>query len=291
MKLFSRVALAAIGAFLIGDQEATADISQNAFVEQDTLGTATTLQIGGASTNDGGSGIITNDILAQIPAIGVEPTSVTALAYASVGRFGSVGLSAENFGPGTTTEARVEISNNEYFNGTNLPQHVTQRVIVDGGRMQFTEPARNSEISFLYGTERIDPRTGNVIDLFEEQGDLTSDNNKVVSFKHSGTIDLGATFDPGTDTVTIPLSVQTFDLGLLPPMTSMELDYGFSFHLQLSGLGQEIAEFSDPFHLSAHPALGTITLQGAAVPEPSTLALGVVGALGLLGRRRRAKRT
>ncbi len=118
-------------------------------------------------------------------------------------------------------------------------------------------------------------------------------------------MDLGATFlptafgpsgNPISGTVTIPTTFPTFDLGVIPISGSLELDYSFTFDAFTSGGFESLleGEFSDPFHLSTNPALGTTTFEpvGAPVPEPSTLALIGSGGLALLAcaRRRRARR-
>ena len=111
-------------------------------------------------------------------------------------------------------------------------------------------------------------------------------------------IDLHATFDSITLTVTIPTSLQTFDLGQLLPGQDMALVYTFEFDLnhgpQQGQASELFAQFSDPLHLSGHPALGSVTFAPvgpAAAPEPGTLiSLGCGLAILAMARRSSRKR-
>jgi hypothetical protein len=254
------------------------------------------LQEAHASIDDHGTGVINADILAQIPKVGVDPTTVTALASAAVGKLGSVGVFAQTFGNNTTTTTEVQITSDEFFNPFSANAHPISKVLIDGGSMRFSAAGPNSTILFLYFlTVKKGPNIGtsNADIIFTAAASLTSDSAGVVSFTKNKTgffgntfgLDLGITFDPNTDSATIPPSLQTLDLGLLGPHEGMELDYDMEFELVHGVGGSEnlIAQFSDPFHLSANPAFGTISFGDtvASVPEPSTWAMMLLGFVGL----------
>jgi hypothetical protein len=242
--------------------------------------------------SDGGTGVITQDITAMLS----SPDNYSLVA--SVGRFGEVGLSATSF-PGSSPnnfQALVGVSNDEFVNRTGVAQHALLRVVVDGGMMQLVlNPSGSGVESVAYDyalTSLIHPLGNPGVGFgkrdFISKGSLGPDVNGILTFTtvESGA-QLGATFDPATATVTIPLSFQTFDLGVLPPNASLLLLFTFSFGLVNDGTSFEAASYSDPFHLSTNPALGTVTFQPAAVPEPCGLVLLGSGGLAVLVLRRR----
>ena len=249
--------------------------------------------------------VILQDILAEIPKRG--DTGATAAATAAVGRFGAVGLTAADFsGFASDSGASVDISNDEFLNPTSLTQEVFSNVVIDGGSLRISTGQRipDSYIEYFYRVDSI------FDDIFTDQafcssGTLSTDSTgTVVSFNpNTGCfagdhhVDLHATFDPVSWTVTIPLSFQTFDLGPLPAGQGMTLDYTFSFALhhgaQQGQPSQLFAQFGDPLHLSANSALGSVTMEPltASSPEPGTLLLlgpALLICLFARGRDRRA---
>jgi hypothetical protein len=107
--------------------------------------------------------------------------------------------------------------------------------------------------------------------------------------------------------VDIPLSFQSFDLGIIGPGDRIYLDYRLSLVTELGTvaftpnpsdppiLTRGVAEglfagFSDPFDLSGAAVLPTISLQPAEpVAEPSSFALAGLAVAFLLGVRVSAK--
>ena len=265
--------------------------------------------------DDGGTGIIPRDVFSEISSPPHDPL-LSFSAAASVGRFGEVGLmvsESSNFRI-HTTGAQVQIGNNEFVNLTRNPLHVVELVVIDGGMMSSVFTRLGSDILYNYGLQStiFDPATGHSSHReFVSFGDLLTGPTGL-SFTVSGGdplttnfVDLGATFlptafdtngNPISGTVTIPTSFPTFDLGVIPPDGRLHLQYLFEFTATTAGaLGgfesQLQGQFSDPFHLSTNPALGTLIFEPvAAVPGPSGAILIGIGGLVLLvcAWRRRA---
>jgi len=214
-----------------------------------------------------GIGTITRDILAEI-------TSPTAIA--SVGRFGEVGMSASIFSGPTDGSAHVithvNVQSDEFLNATPFTQRVTTSFVIDGGALKLLGSA-NSRLDFFMELDR------GADQAFGAGVTLTSDAGGVPELTTSDS-DIGATLDASKGIVTIPLSFQTADLGLLVPGAAMTLSYSADIFLQRGpGEGLE-GNYSDPFRLSSHPVLGEVTfspVSGSSVPEPSTLALFAIG--------------
>ena len=279
-----------------------ADIFQSAMVSQ-TLSGTNTIQSDMAKTQ--GTGLITQDILAEIPKGG--DTSATAAAVASVGRFGDVGLTAADFSNvNSMTDAFVSISSDEFLNATSLTEHVFSNVLIDGGLLRIFQGQRipNSSISYTYDLIAFTSQGTSTfpIQTFCSSGMLATDQTGInASFDPKGGggcggldhfVDFHATFDPSTWTVTIPPSFHTFDLGQLVPLDSMTLDYSFEFtlsHGPQAGQASELyAQFGDPLHLSGNSALGSVTFAPATAtsPEPDTLiSLGCGLAILTIARR------
>jgi hypothetical protein len=257
------------------------DICQEAQASQTSLNGASNLQPpSDVLAGDHGTGVVPNDIVAEIPPAGAEPTQFTGFATASVGRFGAIGLNAMDFsGSQTDTVAHVTIQNDRvYVNSSSITQHILQHLIIDGGSMSVAG-TRNTVIIFEYKI------SANGL-LFDESAALTTDSLGKASFQFTtdGGIDLGIVFDPVTEVATIPLSAQTLDLGFLLPGDGVAIDFFSGFHLQhlLGGTGTLTAHYSDPFHLSANSALGIVAAETAgAVPEPATWVMMLLGFAGL----------
>jgi PEP-CTERM motif len=292
-------AAATINCTLSGVAPLLSDICQRAEASQDNSASPPPQPPSDAIVGDSGTGVIPSDIVAEIPVAGVEPTSVTGFATASVGRFGAIGLSAHDFsGSFTQTIASVEIQNDSvYVNRSGVAQHLFQHLIIDGGSMSVAG-TKNAEILFNYRISAVlgtSPLVKPIV--FDEIAILATDSLGRASFtvthdtdptvNHSS-LDLGIIFDPVTKVATIPLSAQTLDLGFLSPGDGVDITFKSSFNLEhdpsSSGLptaGTLTAHYSDPFHLSANSALGTVAPETGAVPEPSTWAMMLLGFAGL----------
>ena len=215
---------------------------------------------------------------------------------AAAGTFGDVGTSVgllTSFGQFHTIAATTEILGDPVFvNPLGIPVRVSSDFIIDGGRL-WVIGGEGSFASFRMELYRGTP-LGGVTDLrFTTSGRLQVDANGDAAFAAAGA-DIGAGMD-GSNSVRIPLSFQTADLGILGPGEALSLFYTLGVTAGTGQFGEIVrAEFSDPFDVSGSGILGTIRFAPAVpavVPEPNTLALLGGGALLLLGvaRRRRGR--
>jgi hypothetical protein len=249
-----------------------------------------------------GSGIITADINVQFPAPG--HTEFNSAARATVSQSGNVGVFAEFFsGFDYNLRAEVDVTSSEFVNTTSRAQRLISNVVIDGGSFSIPISYTNDpsdDISYEYLLQSSSLSSGatycsegvlfdnHLHNLFELNGNdrILLDPNKPCG-PDSHFVDLGAflTQNNNIATVTIPRSFQTFDLGTLQPGETATLSYHFGYYLSLRG----IAQFSDPFHLSGHPVLGTITFEPVetTTPEPGTILLVGCGLLALVIARRR----
>jgi hypothetical protein len=211
---------------------------------------------------------------------------------AAVDRFGNVGLSAELLTPEPQLgfhklRARTSVSASPAFLNT-FPHavHLYSDFVLDGGELFLV----GSTGSFArWELSLVQPSLG---DVFFTAGRLEVGAGGPAALQTLGT-DIGAAV-VGPGRVDIPLSFQTADLGIVQPGEQVYLAYRLEIEVGL-GAGAEIAmaSFSDPFHLTAHPVLGTlraVPVTTAAVPEPGTLALAGAGLAALLGGAARARR-
>lgn len=264
-------------------------ITQTVFVGHDRNGSQT------ASDSDVATGTEPAD-LRDIAAAVAGPTYTAA---AGAGRFGDVGLSTGlivSFSAGfqeTTAEAVIRAVNVVTNTGPR-PLRVTSRFIIDGGELEFVgDDAPYAEYTLTVRSSALGLVGEPASIAFFSSGRLAA-GAAGIEFTAAGE-DIGAVPDlgPVLGTVRIPLSFQTADLGVLDPGESLGLLYVLRLNLGMGSRGEIVtARFSDPLSLSGNPALGALTLTpvpGAAVPEPSALALAGLGVAGLLGRLRRPR--
>jgi len=270
------------------------------------------------STFGATSGDITTDILATAisPGFGRGRGSATA----SAGRFGSVGLVGRFFGGidrGTTgVGASAAIISDEPVNLTGGSARASSRFIIDGGRLR-ADGARNLLMGYRLSLSaanlgpvgatstlselsvRADAAFSNPSfrDVFFSSGQVSFDAAGVATFQLVGR-DIGASFDSLTNTLDIPLSTQTAELGVLLSGDRLLIEYGLSIFADLllpfeTGVAEGIfMSFSDPLSLSSNPAFGTIGLVPSVVPLPPALVLVAsgLGGLALLSRRQARSR-
>lgn len=263
-----------------------------------------------------GSADITSDLLSNIFG---EGATFQYGATSSAGRFGSVGLRANDSGFGINqVTSRVLVASDEFVNLLGTPQQAVANFVIDGGFLSHSG-GQNSRAEYdldlsVFNLGNVPTVTGqdtfkNLLRSssggrsFDSRGLLEADVSGNLSFLLSGE-DIGAAFDDPS-TVRIPLSFQSFDLGTVNPGDRLLLVYD----LQLSArIGSDVnslttlipgsaegifTQFSDPFNLSGIPVLPTITFAPAQtpVPEPASLTLFGIGALSLGACRwRRRKR-
>jgi hypothetical protein len=252
---------------------------------------------------------ITTNILAQVSgSTGFGPYSGAAAA----GAFGDVGLATrilEEVPTGEMSAARVLIASDEFVNVTGAPRAAAARFIVDGGSLQ----GARASYRLIVGASNLGnvPITTSLDDLeflltfvdalfffdsgFASQGTLRTEAgvSQYGVFNDPSatqTSDLGAVFDPALRRVDIPLSLQTFEIGILQPGDRLLLFYSLYLESATVGGVSASALFSDPLSLDGNANFPQVSLRPlAAIPEAATLpllALGLGGlALGLLRAR------
>jgi hypothetical protein len=254
---------------------------------------------------------ISTNVLAQVAGFnGFGPFSASAAA----GAFGNVGLASrmvQEVATGVFSGARVLIASDEFVNVTGAPQSAVARFIVDGGLLAGAQAsyrlvvgARNLGNAAL--TTELDDLelliflADNLFFFdtgFASQGSLRTQGgvSQYSVFNNPSateTSDLGAAFDPANRRVDIPLSLQSFDLGVLNPGDRLLLFY--SLYLETAAIGGPVAtaSFSDPLTLAGNVNFPTVVFRDAhiAAPEASALSLLVVGLACLCLRRRLAER-
>jgi len=220
-------------------------------------------------------------------------------ATAAAGALGNVGVTVDLAGRSNLSlqllSASVEVQALDVLtNTTGIPQRIHSDFLIDGGSLLFIGDD-NSRADFQLqlstavnqGVAELRFISGGRMDLdpLTHQRRLTTSGADIGTFFPFGPHHL----------MVIPASLQRADLGILYPGDSLSLFYEFTFDLAMGPLAElESGSFSDPFSLSEHPVLGTITAEpvDSVVPEPSTFVLTGCGFfLMICGCWRRGRRT
>jgi len=198
----------------------------------------------------------------------------------SAGKFGNFGVSGSLIQETGAIAAHVFIGNGDFKNRTGQPQQATANFIIDGGF--FTLMASpGSTVGYDLKLEL------NGVPVFESSAEMetfaTSNGFLSNTFTQSGH-DIGTTFD-GNLSMTIPLSFQSVDLGLIQINKSFALSYTFDAYGVTDSFAEEIAfEFSDPLSVEfSENVLLDITYSDpvSSVPVPPSFLLMLTG-LGFL---------
>ena len=262
---------------LLAAPAAHALIYQEAYVEYEDSTGNTTVKDDFVDNNSGP--ISTN--------ISVELDDYYGYARSSVGMWGNLGVEGHLI-TAQTLRTMVEISSDENVNlaGTALPAKAN--FIIDGGFLQLAW-APGAELRFLLRiTSNV---TGGdyrkfVVDAYLKD---TSSYGGISTFTSYGK-DIGMVFDSTTGRVDIPISFQSFDLGLVPSGANIDLRY----YLDITSTVPDFAEllswgFSDP--LSVDGVSGefpTVVFESVnPVPIPGAIWLLGAGLLGLAGLRKK----
>lgn len=251
------------------------------------------------------------DILATSAGSTTFPdTSFTYNTSSAAGRFGAIGISSTLNGSTSLPNAQIElggralIASDEFVNLTAIPQQATANFIIDGGSL--TVVSSVPDVNGRYDLDVFAINLGNsgaVINdenfsflvpfpadpVFSTSGTLTTDQSGVASAQFTGE-DIGATFN--SNTITIPLSFQTLDLGIMQPGDRMYVGYTFQYLLNARSAEFISFNFSDPLAVDlpgANSAFPTITLSD--VPEPATAATLLITLATTATPRRRTRRT
>ncbi|BCG66017.1 MAG: hypothetical protein methR_P3889 [Methyloprofundus sp.] len=206
---------------------------------------------------------------------------VSGSAYdvaSSIDQFGNLGVSGFIRGDSGTISGEVEARSDEYINTAAVAQQAEANFVIDGGL--FTLIA--SPGSSLRYSLRV---TLNSRDIFRSTAELnavaTINGFLANTFTTSGD-DMGATYDDSSFTLTIPLSFQSIDLGLIQPNEQFSLGYEFYAVGQADSFAETLEfQFSDPLRVSFTDnfpvGIAFFDPLPASVPQPATLTLLLSG--------------
>lgn len=200
------------------------------------------------------AGPITQAVRAQLNGDGFQ-------ADGSVGPNGALGLEGFVFRPGELS-ARVRIVDDAIVNPFSTPQAAQANFVIDGG--QFNLLAGPGSL--------IDFSLSLVLDgdpVFETGLQMTSQSFFAPPGVATSGEDIG--YDPAapgpSDTVAVPLSFQSVDLGVIQPGASVSLAYLLEARVRVEGPVEFASfRFSDPLSVGGDPALSAVTFTPAAVP-------------------------
>lgn len=223
-------------------------------------------------------------------------TAITNSIWAHVGgnRFDAAGAVGPAGDLGTTGQlitagrlgSRIHIWSDESVNLTAQPQHAISHFIIDGGLMDLSY-APNASVFFSLEIGATFAMSGGNTPATHWStsallaGGPDSGRGAAAAFFTSGT-DIGMAYD-GVSHVTIPLSLQTIDFGMVPPGAALEIDYLLRIEAQVPVYAEFPVDFaySDPLHVEMPGELFP-KVEFVPVPEPGTNCMMIAGCL-LLG--------
>ena len=214
--------------------------------------------------------------------VGIQGTGYQASG--SVGEFGNFGVSGSFFRTGSLL-SRVTISADVTAPPFAAPSPAEARFIIDGGQLNAVIGASSNVLMNL----ELTATTSRDVRRWESTVSMNGSLSGLPSVNFQG-MDIGATQNQQNPSIVdIPLSFQTFELGILNPGESIAFRYEFVIQSQVPDFAEGIFfQFQDP--LTLNPPIGppfrpTII----AVPEPSSLLmLNLSGLLAIASMRRRA---
>ncbi len=225
-----------------------------------------------------------DDIIAQV-------FGPSGSARGSVGAFGNLGIQGQMSQQGTVSNG-VLISNDFVPNTSSIDRQAELRFIIDGGQMLLLANTGSSVTFSLSILGFIFDENDDFFDFINWSTGIQMVENGVFGtdtvVTYSGE-DIGAT-DDGFE-VTIPLSFQTVDIGVIPGGGYADFSYSLSMIAEVVG-GAEIAgyAFSDPLQVDGFqesPRIFFLDDEVAGdVPAPASLPLMAL-AVGLIWLRRR----
>lgn len=217
--------------------------------------------------------------------------SITGPSYyatAALGAFGQLGVTGQMYGNGTLC-AQVSVQSDEYVNLFGSPQRAVARFVIDGGQLvlQFT-PGGTLFFQLAVRADVYQDSTSLYDKLFSANAELSippgQETPTTVSFRGD---DIGMTHI-GMGVVEIPLSFQTFEIGVIPPDARIELEYLLTIEANAPQYAEGLFfQFSDPLSIDGEGALVPI-VEFSDVPEPLTALLLTGGLAAMRHRRPRA---
>ncbi len=230
---------------------------------------------------------ITTDIFAGIN------LPFTYQGLASVGRFGNLGVSAFQATDGEL-HTQVVIRSDEFVN-LGLPRRATANFIIDGGEIVLV--ANTGALIEFELTVTSNVSNGGDFNRWQHFADIEANNFTSVTYTSNSSDDIGAFIDPNDPTrVEIPISFQSFDLGVIPGGATIDLRYQLDHLFQHPLSRDQKLRFGNSATLlvtdSGSNEFPTIVFESTpgVVPEPSTFALLSIGGIALAGYGWRCKR-
>lgn len=200
----------------------------------------------------------------------------------SVGVFGNLGVRG---GTSVSGDFRsfIAITNNEFFNASGTPQKAISNFIIDGGLLALGA-TQGSTLNFelTVTSSYFDPLVGDVKREFLSSAELISNSPDSVSATFTGE-DIGIQEISPTE-FEIPLSFQSFEIGIVPPFRRIQINYFLEIEARLPNAPEGVFwEYNDPLDVSGTGQFPTISFTPVTTPPTSTLEPSTILSLLTLG--------